>query len=613
MPDLRIGRFANRHSVLPIFLTACIGCLAAGLVASIPVSTLWLATMVPRAGAAKTNISPAAVVTPQITSFDSDIVAGNRLVIHGTGFSEHPAENTVIFTGDPASPPNLEASVDVAFENLLELNVPPGVGSGPIIVKVTVASTPSLMSLPSGKQLNVETSVSGLVKDVSSVCDPNCPKAMNVTVSYGDLSALTKQDGDFILALAGVESGSQTFKVNGATANPPYRAFPPRFLMDVKINRDNIRTPPIKLIQATNTSQLRQTPSSMQVGQFARRADGAYSLASARHAATPEVTGNQNAPSGRVTFEIPPGAIVKFPNGKTSGTLTRDVYEREHTPTALPVGRFSSTIVQVAPFGVSITPGAKLAFPNQDQIPLGSNVRLFRLSLKEDGDTAGKFVDVGPATVTTDKQRVEVVNPVTETGYYFVSPVYQTVTMQGYVLKGTKQPVVQAMVTVRGQSTLTNSKGEFRLRGIPVMPTNAQAFLRVDSLRANGGVDSAEIVVGSVTTNSNPITVPDIVLQSQTPQNLSNSPPRIYAPSVLTLSGGKTRDFDVKVSDPDKGQKVQVNVAGAAFAKLGFVNDNGYKLRVSPKAGSKGVYNLTITAVDSKGMKAIHRILLKVD
>src|SRR5262249_53426173 len=120
----------------------------------------------------------------------------------------------------------------------------------------------------------------------------------------------------------------------------------------------------------------------------------------------------------------------------TTCPLSVTPFERGRTPADLPPGIFSSTIVQITPFGATITPGAKLTFPNSDNLPAGSKARLFKFDQTAGSATLGTFVDVGEATVSDSGERVETApNAITETTYYFVSVPRPTAMLTGHLVE----------------------------------------------------------------------------------------------------------------------------------------------------------------------------------
>src|SRR5262249_16484985 len=124
---------------------------------------------------------------------------------------------------------------------------------------------------------------------------------------------------------------------------------------------------------------------------------------------------------GGVTFEVQDNVKAEFPDGATSGTIFLSIVENSRTPVRLPTGIFSSTIVQLTPFSVRLTPGGKLTFPNSDKLPAGTqDVKLYRFNQTPGSPTT--FVEAGTATVTADGQYIETApQAITETSIFFVA------------------------------------------------------------------------------------------------------------------------------------------------------------------------------------------------
>lgn len=86
------------------------------------------------------NLSPAIVKITQahdlqVSSYNRSAQGGGTIEIYGTGFSKNVAENLVTING-------LNATVQSANNTVLKVTVPPGAGSGPIIVSDgTIADT----------------------------------------------------------------------------------------------------------------------------------------------------------------------------------------------------------------------------------------------------------------------------------------------------------------------------------------------------------------------------------------------------------------------------------------------------------------------------------------
>src|SRR5262249_11305056 len=134
--------------------------------------------------------------------------------------------------------------------------------------------------------------------------------------------------------------------------------------------------------------------------------------------------------------------------------------QNARTPVELPFGYFSSSIVQITPFGVVLDPGAKLVFPNKDGLPPGASAILFRYD-----QNAGKFVQENPdtvkANVSADGKTIETdPGAIKITSYYFAAMARDMTTIRGYVFeKDGRTPVNHALGRFRGQEAFTDGAG----------------------------------------------------------------------------------------------------------------------------------------------------------
>jgi hypothetical protein len=532
------------------------------------------------------------VVTPTVSSFVPDnIIAGNRLEVFGTGFSVIKEENKVLFTHDQWTP-SPEATAEEASETRLLVRVPFGSITGPIQVKVTPSGSPEEISQASVGRLAIKVSVSGFAQDASNCAAGTCKPVKDVTISNGLLSTKTDDAGEFVLAGVGASPAS-IFDINGQTATPPYTAFPNYLEMEVLDLRDNFFPAPINLIP--------QTGPPYYLGKAA-------ALAYAKQI-------NQSA--GEVSLITDPKAVVRFPNGATSGIVRLNVYQRERAPVRLPLKHFSSTIVQIAPFGVTINPGAKLIFPNNDgigkdlKIPANDlNIRLFRYDRSKESPTAGRFVDAGPAHLINEGRQIETEpTAIRETSYYFVSTERNTGTLQGRVRKDLR-PVKNAIVVARGQSTLSDAEGQFVLASVPVIrEDNDQVIVEVYSIEP-GRVIGIERAGVSLKAGETKKLDPDIMFRERRPRNV-DAPLTLLAPSMIEIQAGKNHEFNAMLRDAKK-QNAKVMIEGVNFARLVSGKGDSYKILLTPKNSDIGNYNITLTASASGGRASTHRILLSV-
>jgi uncharacterized protein (TIGR03437 family) len=515
---------------------------------------------------------------PQVSGFNPpNVLAGQPLTITGSGFDIGSVSNLVRIAG-------IEARITSASSNQISISVPFGALAGAISVR-----TPRGEGL-SADTLAVRTSISGFIENTTR----QPLSGVTVKLAGSNITAVTGAEGSFILP--DVPSGAALVEVDGSTVQttPP---FPKVTLKTIAQNsRDNQFSRSIALQQATGVGV------NVGTGSFTEDDHGARLQAFALDADATIQTGN-------VILEVPGGAAARFPDGSTSGTLTLTLVENSGTPVDLPPGQFSSAIVQISPFGVTLTPGGKLTFPNPDGIPAGTSATLFRLDQHASSPTIGKFIEAGAATISSDGHRIETApNAVTETSYFFVSAPRQTTTVVGRVVENNDAPMRLAVVRSRGQEAFTDGNGSFILRNVAVSPGD-QISVEASFTRASGRVDRVQrsgltAVVGGITK-----VAPDLVL----PLEASNRAPTLLAPVSLALNEGETLNISLVASDPDSDQTIQVSVSGANFATIIPGSNDVYTLRLAPKVNDAGTYTLTVTALDNLGANTIRTIELKVN
>jgi uncharacterized protein (TIGR03437 family) len=526
---------------------------------------------------------------PKIQDFGSTIVAlaGEELSINGSDFALNPIENLArIVDSDGRA---AEAQVRAATPTQLKVLVHFGAGTGTVLVRTPQGEGAS------PRPLAVRTSISGFLQDTAR----RPIKGATITIRGTDVTTRTNDEGSFVLPriVSGpaIPTGEGIIlDVDGTTAaaTPPFAKDFRK--MPVRPDRDNLYPGVIELRQVTGPG-LSFGPSS-NIDPVALSAQ-----AQSRSIAT-----------DGVTFEVADIASVRFPDGSTSGTLRLTVLERERTPADLPVGHFSSTIVQLTPFGATITPGGKLIFPNRDGLPPNAQLTLFRFEQKERLDNGppnpelGTFVPAGTATVSADGQRVETATgTVTVTSYYFVSALRPTTTFVGHVVESSGAPVRRAVVNARGQSTFTDGNGGFVLRNIPVLAANEQITIEASYLRPSGRVSRTQLRSSPVTAGGFQV-LPDLALPPE------NRPPFIIAPPRLNANAGQESRFDFIIREPDSGQRIQVGVSGAAFASIIGGANEVYTLRIAPGANETGDYTLLLTVSDEQGASATQAVALKI-
>src|SRR5262249_2184308 len=154
---------------------------------------------------------------------------------------------------------------------------------------------------------------------------------------------------------------------------------------------------------------------------------------------------------------------------------------------------------------------------------IGSTVELFRYeqptSQADDSPVLATFVDVGTGKVNSSNQiEVEEKNApgrVTETTFYFASPLYPTAKVSGRVVGIDGFPVSRALVPTRGQSVSSKSDGSFTLENIPVIKDNDTVTLEVSYMRPDRVVDRTQRVAVPVSANVTTALNVDLVLSGR--------------------------------------------------------------------------------------------------
>ncbi|MGH9767316.1 MAG: IPT/TIG domain-containing protein, partial [Blastocatellia bacterium] len=384
------------------------------------------------------------VTPPQVSGFGgAQALAGKEMIINGSGFSADAAKNIVRIAG-------LVAEVKRATPTQLTVMVPFGVKEGPVRV-----TTPSGEGV-SANILPVRTSISGVVENTAR--QPLANVIVLVRTPNGPISQPTNADGHFVLP--DVPEGTHLFEANGKSLNvdPPYPLFTSK--ISVEARRDNAFPNPIPLQQATGSSGFVGSESSFGGG-------GSQGLRGVRRKFGPDPVTIEEVdpddPSRTYILKIQGSTTAKFPDNSMSGEIFLTHLKDARTPVALPFGVFSSSIVQITQFGVELDPGAKLIFPNKDNIPAGAPVALFRYDQKE-----GKFVqDSAQVSVSADGKWIETEQgAIKTTTYYFAAvPRDTTTTITGRVFEENgRTPVARAVARVRGREAFTDGTGSYVLR-----------------------------------------------------------------------------------------------------------------------------------------------------
>src|SRR5262249_46112759 len=291
--------------------------------------------------------------------------------------------------------------------------------------------------------LSVRTSVSGLIEEIFQQANGQTGRrpVANITVRLRPpqgpaITQKTGADGTFVLADA--PQGVQLIEIDTGASPVPY---PSRTVkMSVLANRDNQFPSTIELqtVVATNQNSLATNLGQQGGGMIT-------------------INQNNNLPT---TFGLPNNCQVSQPPNVFTSRLTISLFESGRAPALMPVGFFSDAVAQISPFGALMTPGGTLRVPNPDNLPVGSIVKLFRYDQPTqqtaDSPSVGSFVEVGIGRVTNsnqiDAEEDNTPARVTQTTFYFASPLYQTAKISGRIVTSDGSPAGRALVQTRGQS-----------------------------------------------------------------------------------------------------------------------------------------------------------------
>ncbi|MEK7829734.1 MAG: IPT/TIG domain-containing protein, partial [Acidobacteriota bacterium] len=388
-------------------------------------------------------------------------IAGQTVSINGNGFSANAAENVVRFG-------SAQARVIAATANQLTLIVPFGAESGRVLIQN------QLGEIRSAASFRVKTSLSGIVQSTgSTTADPAPLEGVAVRVVGTNITVRTNLQGAFVVA--DVPPGPAQIEIDGATTNvsPPF----PRITLKktVTADRDNQFVQPVSLQQASGGTGTVGSFNGAQSSVVGDRFSASFrQMVSAVDSFVKSPTTDHQSPATKhqgtnkntvisdqgVSLEVPIGTTVKFPDGKTRGSVQLTVVNRSRLPgLSLPVGVYSSAIAQITPLGTQFSPGASLSFPNPDSanLPPGAKVDLYRYDFQ-----SGAFVKRGTATVSADRSQVVSDGRVVDlASLWFAAAPRGVTTVVGRVINEFNLPVSGAQVTVNGRAGTTDSNGGF--------------------------------------------------------------------------------------------------------------------------------------------------------
>lgn len=543
------------------------------------------------------EIAPPAGAPPSIRGLSkAEALAGEVIEVTGTGFTP---DSEVLISDSTRKVYN--AQMMESGTTSLKVMVPYGSGTGNLIVRNARGEA----SFP----FRMRTSMSGIVQRVVAHGDGEQRIGIrNVTIRIRqnnvERTVVTNDDGSFLMPDV-LPAARLTFEVDGTTNGllplpKDVRSLP------IAADRDNQYEGYIELKEISGPSA---------------SASGAGVLMH-RVAAPVRAPGKAGRNAVQQPLPIifdPQGSVARFPDGTVVEDVTVTALDPGRVPANLPPSQFSSTIVQLTPFGAAFDPGGKLTFPNTDRYAANETVTLYRFDQTAGSNTLGEFVAAGQARVTADGQTVETApNAIRETTYYFVSRPRPITTIYGRVEEeiggGVVQPARGALVQVRGQSifSLTDQSGTFTLRNVPIPDavTLSSGFaIEVSFLRPDGTVDRVDREgvkpgLAGLTLVSPPIR---IISEGRA------RAPVILAPKNLTVEAGKQSDFVFLAYARAAGRTLTaVQVTGAEFATVASLGNDRFVLRVAPGAAASGMYQLELRATDSAAESTSEAVLLEV-
>ncbi|MBX3280678.1 MAG: hypothetical protein KF868_21995, partial [Acidobacteria bacterium] len=545
------------------------------------------------ANACEIEVAPPAGSPPVINALNrAESLAGESLEITGTGFTP----DTEVLIADATRRTHNAKLMESGATNM-RVMVPFGSGSGSLIVRNARGEA----SFP----FRMRTSMSGIVQRVAPGQGGSEERIgiRNVTIRIRqnniERTTMTNDDGSFILPDV-TPTARLVFEVDGTTNG--LLPFPKDVRsLPVMTGRDNQYEGYIELKEITGPSSFAGSNGVM-----------------TNELVAPVRGRDEAAQPSPVVFD-PQGSVVRFPDGTVLNDVTATALDPGRVPANLPPSQFSSTIVQLTPFGATLDPGGKLTFPNTDGYAANEVVTLYRFDQVAGSNTLGEFVAAGQAQVTADALRVETAsNAIKETTYYFVSKPRRITTIYGKVVEeisgGAEQPARGALVQVRGQSifSLTDQSGTYTLRNVPIpdAATLAAGFvIEVSFLRPDGTVDRADregVIPGLAGLTL--VTPPIKVINRG-----RSTAPVIQAPKSLTVEAGRQSEFAfLAYARVAERTLTSVQVQGAEFASVSGLGNERYVLRLAPPAAMTGTFTLELRATDSRGETTSETVLVEV-
>jgi uncharacterized protein (TIGR03437 family) len=541
------------------------------------------------------EFAPPTGAPPRVTGLNkATLLAGDALELQGSGLAE---TSEVYLTDANANRFNAQIEKPVT-PTTVRVRVPFGAGTG----TVTAVTGRGDSTFP----LTMRTSVSGVVQLVQRQPDGTDRRiglrgaTVRIVSPSVSPAALSGDDGSFLIpdvqGLTATQGTAIYLNVDASTAGITNLSLKRVDRMIAFAGRDNQYPGYLELRPSTGPS-------------IPVASNGLLSAEPIRISASARPEENMyTGQTGEIVFE-PNGSTVRFADGSTVNAVTVTALDTGRVPVDLPAGQFSSTIVQLTPFGGQIAPGGKLSLPNTDGLPGGTTATLYRYVQTSGNAALGQWVPEGIAQVSADGKRVETgQNAVKETSYYFVSVPRPLTTIYGSVKEADGQPARAAQVQVRGQSgfALTDVNGGFLLRNVPVV--GAEAVIEVNYLRPDETVDRAERRGVTLRIGTTSIS-PPIVLPGQG----QGRAPVLLLPKILTIEAGKTTDYTFLAYARVASATLQLPlVTGVLFASITSLNNDRYALRLAPGPTAVGNYTVTIAATDSQSLKSEETIALEV-